>query len=47
MPKTATPATPSVDEFVEHVFKSIVDSNLPEDQDDDVMNRLKGLGYID
>ena len=36
----------SVEEFVEHLLEQIVDNNENNDFDDDVMDRLKGLGYI-
>jgi len=36
----------SADEFVEHVLEQILQTSTPEDMDGDVMERLKGLGYI-
>ena len=36
----------STDEFVTHLFEQIVNVPDSDDQDEDVMQRLKGLGYI-
>ena len=36
----------SADEFVTHLFEQITDVSNPDDADEDVMQRLKGLGYI-
>ena len=36
----------SADEFATHVLEEIVDTSNPEKPDEDVMQRLKGLGYI-
>ena len=36
----------SPDEFVTHVLEREVNPPGMEDQDEDVVNRLKGLGYI-
>ncbi len=36
----------SVDEFVTHILEKIVDSSDTDDNDEDVIERLKGLGYI-
>jgi hypothetical protein len=36
----------SPDEFVNHMLEEVVGSDQPDDLDEDVMKRLKGLGYI-
>ena len=36
----------SVEEFVSHVLERVINPAEANDQDDDVLNRLKGLGYI-
>lgn len=36
----------SIDEFVSHVLEREVNPPGMEDNDEDVVNRLKGLGYI-
>ena len=36
----------SVDEFVTHVLEQITNPAEAADADEDVLNRLKGLGYI-
>jgi hypothetical protein len=36
----------STDEFVVHLLEQIVNTLDSDDQDADVMKRLKGLGYI-
>jgi len=36
----------SIDEFVSHVLEREVNPAGMEDNDEDVVNRLKGLGYI-
>jgi len=36
----------SVDEFIIHLLEQVVGSSESDDFDEDVMQRLKGLGYI-
>lgn len=36
----------SVEEFVSHVLERVINPPEAKDQDEDVLNRLKGLGYI-
>ena len=36
----------SVDEFVIHVFEDVTNRPGSDDNDPDVLNRLKGMGYI-
>ena len=36
----------SCEEFVNHLLEEVVGSDNPEDMDEDVTERLKGLGYI-
>ncbi len=36
----------SVEEFVTHVLERMVNPPEADDQDDDVLNRMKGLGYL-
>jgi metal-responsive CopG/Arc/MetJ family transcriptional regulator len=36
----------SADEFVVHLLEQVVNAADSDDQDEDVMQRLKGLGYI-
>jgi hypothetical protein len=36
----------SADEFIIHLLEQVVNSSNPDDYDEDVMQRLKGLGYI-
>lgn len=36
----------SVEEFVAHVLEREVNPAAADDQDEEVMDRLKGLGYI-
>jgi len=36
----------SVDEFISHLLEKTVDQAGPEENDEDVLKRLQGLGYI-
>jgi hypothetical protein len=36
----------STEEFVEHLLEQVVNSPGSDDSDEDLMQRLKGLGYI-
>jgi len=36
----------SIDEFIIHLLGQVVGSSESDDFDEDVMQRLKGLGYI-
>jgi metal-responsive CopG/Arc/MetJ family transcriptional regulator len=36
----------SVDEFISHLLEKVVDQSGPEENDEDVLKRLQGLGYI-
>lgn len=36
----------SVDEFISHLLEKAVDQSGPEENDEDVLKRLQGLGYI-
>ena len=36
----------SIEEFVAHIIEKIVDQPEPGETDDDLLKRLKGLGYI-
>lgn len=36
----------STDEFITHLLEQVVKPYKPDDYDEDVMQRLKGLGYI-
>ncbi len=36
----------SADEFVAHLLEQVVNASDGDDNDEDVMERLKGLGYI-
>ena len=36
----------SVEEFISHLLEKVVDSPEAWDNDEDVIKRLKGLGYI-
>ena len=36
----------SVDEFISHLLEKAVDQAGPEENDEDVLKRLQGLGYI-
>ena len=36
----------SADEFITHLLEQVVNSSNPDDHDEDVIRRLKGLGYI-
>jgi hypothetical protein len=36
----------STDEFILHLLEQVINSSVPDDNDEDVMQRLKGLGYI-
>jgi len=36
----------SSDEFIAHLLEQVTNPSNPDDDDEDVMQRLKGLGYI-
>ena len=36
----------STDEFITHLLEQVTNPSNPDDYDEDVMQRLKGLGYI-
>jgi len=36
----------SVDEFISHLLEKTVKQDGPEENDEDVLKRLQGLGYI-
>jgi metal-responsive CopG/Arc/MetJ family transcriptional regulator len=36
----------SVYEFISHLLEKAVDQTSPEENDEDVLKRLQGLGYI-
>lgn len=36
----------SADEFIAHLLERVTNPSTPDDHDEDVMQRLKGLGYI-
>ena len=36
----------SVEEFVSHILEKIVNQSEPGENDEDVLKRLQGLGYI-